>query len=1156
MIKLGEIFVQLKLDYSQYASELKKQEQAALSSAQRIEKANASSNQKIAQSQVDSGSKQLSAYDKFIADKDRLTQRSAASMIATQDKAAAAIMSNNVRQDALLRKVSDDFAAHDARAQYNRVQTAQKSANQQLQAWQGSYDSQIKAEEKLNASILASKKSLNQQRLKEESTSSLGSVSNQSSVYEQSAKALEKYRYEVLKHTGQLNLSEKQIQIHNSALKSGLPSQEAWNKAIGNGSQQAGFFGHNIEALTKRILITSAALTLFYASMRAIESVFTGGLKAIEDYNIQIATMAGFITTFADKTQKGGNIAEIYKAARNEAKQLVNVLEILDSKTIASGKDLRIIAEGFIKQGVEIDIQNKETQQGLINIATAAKLLTAGQNQEIQLRQEIRALAQGQVRDSNLLVKAIEPMVPNIKQQIIQWKAAGELIPKLGKLFEGLGLASKDMEITWATIGSTLETTQNRILREGMLPIYKDLLGVAILLRDRYLDSNGALTEQARILQGNIASGWESLKNVASIVWSIISPFVPLLETVGRLTANIVDGWSQLAAVIEPIFKRMRDTGNIMMGVIKFNQGDIAGSFRSLYAYYKESGEKSGKAFSSSLSGEIDENLRKYYAARDNKMGALPGTENSGERIKSNVNLLSILKETNKELDKTTNRQKVINEKYQEIRDTVSATYNASLSKGLVSPEMEKEYRNTLANISKAESMELGKVAKRSENERKKIENEKIKQLNKESSLIGGELSNRMDEVQKYYDSESKLLEANNNAKIITEKDYIQNKRKLQEDQLGKEQDLMESSLKKYMDVLDKSLGSKAGLEEGGVFDKVFESANSLSAKLEQLGLDKTLAKQLSGIEDIGLQNNQIDKLKEKLKGLSIEIMPEIDETKPAQKLRKKLDEIVESFKELGVEVPPLVQKLYAELDTQSSNWLSGAVSGLREYARESQNVFESVGNMVQKAFKGMEDALVNFVKTGKISFTDMVDSMVTDLIRLMIQQSITGPLAGAASSFIGGLIGGGAGSSSLPAVSGASKPAMSALGNIFNQNGFQKFANGGAFTNSIVSKPTIFPFANGTGLMGEAGPEAIMPLKRTSSGKLGVISESGGGMSVIINNFGSEKVETKEVKNASGGKSLIVQIGEVVANDIKSGGPVSRAMKDTFGMNPRLATR
>ena len=70
-----------------------------------------------------------------------------------------------------------------------------------------------------------------------------------------------------------------------------------------------------------------------------------------------------------------------------------------------------------------------------------------------------------------------------------------------------------------------------------------------------------------------------------------------------------------------------------------------------------------------------------------------------------------------------------------------------------------------------------------------------------------------------------------------------------------------------------------------------------------------------------------------------------------------------------------------------------------------------------------------------------------------------------------------------------------SAKGNVFAQNKIVPFAYGG-----IVNKPTLFPMANGAGLMGEAGPEAIMPLRRGADGRLGV-EASGGGMGGIVVN-------------------------------------------------------
>ena len=69
-----------------------------------------------------------------------------------------------------------------------------------------------------------------------------------------------------------------------------------------------------------------------------------------------------------------------------------------------------------------------------------------------------------------------------------------------------------------------------------------------------------------------------------------------------------------------------------------------------------------------------------------------------------------------------------------------------------------------------------------------------------------------------------------------------------------------------------------------------------------------------------------------------------------------------------------------------------------------------------------------------------------------------------------------------------------SAKGNVIAKNKIVPYKMGG-----IVSRPTIFPMADGMGLMGEAGAEAIMPLKRHSNGKLGV--EASGGMGSIVVN-------------------------------------------------------
>lgn len=126
-------------------------------------------------------------------------------------------------------------------------------------------------------------------------------------------------------------------------------------------------------------------------------------------------------------------------------------------------------------------------------------------------------------------------------------------------------------------------------------------------------------------------------------------------------------------------------------------------------------------------------------------------------------------------------------------------------------------------------------------------------------------------------------------------------------------------------------------------------------------------------------------------------------------------------------------------------------------------------------------------------------------------------------------------------------KGIFSANGNVFDAGGVTAFAKGG-----VVGGPTVFPFANGIGLMGEAGPEAIMPLSRGADGKLGVIASGGGAPSVTINNYSGQ--EASASSDSAG--NIVIEIGRAIAQDITSGGPSYRAIRSTFGLSNRLQQR
>lgn len=132
--------------------------------------------------------------------------------------------------------------------------------------------------------------------------------------------------------------------------------------------------------------------------------------------------------------------------------------------------------------------------------------------------------------------------------------------------------------------------------------------------------------------------------------------------------------------------------------------------------------------------------------------------------------------------------------------------------------------------------------------------------------------------------------------------------------------------------------------------------------------------------------------------------------------------------------------------------------------------------SFVRDGVKGFVSDLRGGLEQGKnffSAFGDAVLNVLNKVIDKLVDVALNAALGG----------GGGGTAGFISSIAG-----LFAKGDAFGTSGsVTPFAKGGSFTNSIVSSPTLFKFAKGTGMMGEAGPEAIMPLKRGANGSLGV---------------------------------------------------------------------
>jgi len=254
------------------------------------------------------------------------------------------------------------------------------------------------------------------------------------------------------------------------------------------------------------------------------------------------------------------------------------------------------------------------------------------------------------------------------------------------------------------------------------------------------------------------------------------------------------------------------------------------------------------------------------------------------------------------------------------------------------------------------------------------------------------------------------------------------------------------------------------------------------------------------------------------------------------------------------------IRQNYADVDKAQGDWTKGATSAWANYLDSASNIAGQTKTLFGNAFSSMEDAVVNFAMTGKLSFADFTKSILADMARIATRQAssaLLSSLVGAATSyFTGGGGGNGLAAGSAGATSsnlGASSAGYSgsyfpqALGGAWS-SGVQMFANGGAFANNIVSTPTAFGIAGGrAGVMGEAGPEAIMPLTRTSSGKLGVLAAGGGSgttisisapVTVVTEDRGSEGMQIDQQALSENLQSQMQAVAQkAVADSWRAGG-------------------
>ncbi|EFU6025363.1 phage tail tape measure protein [Escherichia coli] len=173
-------------------------------------------------------------------------------------------------------------------------------------------------------------------------------------------------------------------------------------------------------------------------------------------------------------------------------------------------------------------------------------------------------------------------------------------------------------------------------------------------------------------------------------------------------------------------------------------------------------------------------------------------------------------------------------------------------------------------------------------------------------------------------------------------------------------------------------------------------------------------------------------------------------------------------------------RRYWQEQELMQADWKNGAMRAFQNFTENADNAAGTAEQMFTVAFNSAGNALATFCTTGKLNFKSFTSSLLSDLAKIMAQMAMMQAVKGIGSAF-------GWGSAAAASVT------PNADGGVYQSADLSRYSG------TVVNRPTFFAFAKGAGVMGEAGPEAILPLRRGADGKLGVVADIGGSGMVMF---------------------------------------------------------
>lgn len=882
--------------------------------------------------------------------------------------------------------------------------------------------------------------------------------------------------------------------------------------SMGKGADEA---ATRMRGLVTQLLALAGAYKAVQAASSFVSRTFSFASN-IESSQIAIASVIGATNKITDGQGKQLEGAEKFNAAQAISAQMMEKIQVLALQTTATFDEMVQGVSGIIAPATKAGVAVEKIPQFAV-LATQA--MTAMKIPVVQMRTEVEALLSGNInRSQDLLATNL-----GITGEMVRnWQKQGTLVAELEKRLRVFADAGEATAQTWSGLKSNMQDALDYLssktgsgLFEGAKQSYRELLALLVNTDQNKL----GLGEDVQ----NIAGALKDLEDeIGQRLVSVTRDFIEYIKELNQpgKIAELKRDFKEFGETVENLWTNIKAVGGVVsdlvstsvngwqqmpqvvqelgiVGAIAFGaKGRVA--LLGLGAAYS----KLKDLFDLAASGDGGADATRLYWQRKN--GEVP-QETLPIPLSRSGTPMSFVGPP-----KPSNNY--------ETSNAIGGFDNKE--KGLEKIASAKEQLQKIR-----EEMELfnGESSKANNSLDQKIR--QIEKLGTTAGLSKSEIANLQGQYAQAWDTKTlkdlnkELLQAENNTTALQQ---VENQDKV-------------TSFSNRLNQI-KSLSQ----EEKDIMLGRYQTGLSKQVNVKDAQTNLTFIKEFA---ELSGNNNLSTEYQNQL----IAAQAEIYRSQLTPELRALVDEWAK------------LQQLKNARDP-----FSGLTRGLRTYANDASDFAKSFESLTTTAFSNVETSFTTMLTTGQISFTNFANSIINDLARIAVRAAITGPIANGLSSLLGSFdfrtptqIWN---SPSTSTVTSTSLP-LNAHGNVFSGG------NLSAYSGSIVSSPTFFgydshfrAFANGAGLMGEAGPEAILPLKRTSSGDLGVRTDGFGGrgdVQVNIINASGEEVTQRTKTDNYGNKSIDVMIGDAAAKQAMTQGTgMNRAIRAATGARTQVTRR